>query len=380
MGRKIKLAILSVSAGAGHVRAAQALERCVLENYPNVEAIHLDVMNYVPKLFRKLYADSYVHIINRYPALWGYMYERSDVVKSDKSIVKKMRVAIERLNTKKLLKEMINLAPDVIVSTHFLPPELISRMIKAGAEIPPSWVQVTDFDLHGLWVHDHMTGYFAASDEVAFRMKARGIPDEIISVTGIPIMPVFSQPLSRTECASELGLNPDIPTLILMSGGLGVGGIYSLTEHLLGIEDELQIIALAGRNEELLAKFRVLAENFPGKLVPMGFTTTIERAMAASDLAITKPGGLTTSECLAMGLPMIAVSPIPGQEERNADYLLENGAALKAHDEIGVEFKVRDLLRHPEKLKRMSENAKRIGTPDAAKNVLRKVFSELALD
>ena len=379
MGKKIKLAILSVSAGAGHVRAAQALEQCVADNYPNVEAVHLDVMNYVPKLFRKLYAESYVHIINRYPALWGYMYAKSDVVKSDRSIVKKIRVAIERLNTKKLLQAMIKLAPDVIISTHFLPPELISRMIKAGAKIPPSWVQVTDFDLHGLWVQDHMTGYFAASDEVAFRMQTRGISEDIISVTGIPIMPAFGKKLSRRECAAELGLNPDIPTLILMSGGLGVGGIDSLTEHLLGIEEDIQIIALAGRNEHLLADLHTLAKQHPGKLVPMGFTTTIERAMAASDLAITKPGGLTTSECLAMGLPMIAVSPIPGQEERNADYLLENGAGFKAHDEIGVEFKVRELLKHPERLKQMSANAASIATPDAAKKVLQKVLGEISL-
>ena len=374
MGKKLKVAILSVAAGAGHVRAAQALEQSILENYPDAEAIHLDVMNYVPKLFRKLYAESYVHIINRYPALWGYMYEKSDLVRSDKSLVKKMRVAIERLNTKKLLKKMIELKPDIIISTHFLPPELISKMIKGGAKLPPSWVQVTDFDLHGLWVNDHMTGYFAASEEVAFRMKARGIPEDIITVTGIPIMPVFSQKLSREECAKELGLNPEIPTMILMSGGLGVGSIDSLTKHLLGIEEEMQIIALAGRNEQLLAKLQELAKQYPGKLVPMGFTTTIERAMAASDLAITKPGGLTTSECLAMGLPMIAVSPIPGQEERNADYILENGTGLKAHDETGVEFKVRELLKHPERLKQMSENAKKIGKPNAAKKVLEKVL------
>jgi processive 1,2-diacylglycerol beta-glucosyltransferase len=375
MTKKLKVAILSVSAGAGHVRAAQALEQSIADNYPDVEAIHLDVMNYVPKLFRKLYAESYVHIINRYPALWVYMYEKSDLIRSDKSLVKKIRVEIERLNTKKILAEMIKIAPDVIISTHFLPPELISKMIKAGAKVPPSWVQVTDFDLHGLWVHEHMTGYFAAGEEVAFRMKARGIPEEIITVTGIPIMPVFGKKLSRKECAAELGLNPEIPTLILMSGGLGVGKLDTLTKQLLGIGEKMQIIALAGRNEKLLASLKKLAEQYPGKLVPMGFTTTIERLMAASDLAITKPGGLTSSECLAMGLPMIAVSPIPGQEERNADYLLESGAALKAHDEIGVEFKVRELLKHPERLKKMAENAKKIGKPDAAKRVLEKVMA-----
>lgn len=372
--KKIKLAILSVSAGAGHVRAAQALEQCAIENYPNVEAIHLDVMDYVPKLFRKFYAESYIDIINKYPTMWGYMYKKSDIVRDDKSIIKKMRIAIERLNTKKLLKKMIDLAPDVIISTHFLPPELISRMIKKGAKLPPSWVQVTDFDLHALWVHDHMTGYFAASDEVAFRMEARGIPNEVIHITGIPIMPVFSNKLSRKECAKEFGLNPEITTVILMAGGLGVGGIYELTEHLLKIDKELQIISLAGKNKDLLAKLESLAEHYPEKLFPMGFTKIIERLMAASDVAITKPGGLTSSECLAMGLPMIIVSPIPGQEERNADYLLENGVGVKANDEIGVEYKIRELLSDRERLKQMSANATNISKGNAVKDVLEKVL------
>jgi len=195
MKKKIKIALLSVSAGAGHVRAAQALEQCAADKFPDIEAVHIDVMEHVPKLFRKMYAESYIHIVNKYPALWGYMYEKSDLVRSDRSVIKKFRVAIERLNTQKLLREMIKMAPDIIISTHFLPPELISRMIKNGSELPPSWVQVTDFDLHALWVHDFMTGYFAASKEVAYRMNSRGIAEEKISVTGIPIMPVFSKNL-----------------------------------------------------------------------------------------------------------------------------------------------------------------------------------------
>ena len=374
MTRKVKLLILSVSAGAGHVRAAQALAKTAEEQYPDVEAIHLDVMDYVPKLFRKLYAESYIQIVNHQPALWGYMYQKSDLVRNDKSAIKKLRVAIEEINTAKLKKLVKAMAPDTIISTHFLPPELISKLIRKGYQVPPSWVQVTDFDLHGLWVHEHMSGYFAASEEVAFRMEQRGIPKETISVTGIPIMPVFGQPLSRKECAGELGLDPAVPTIIVMSGGLGVGGISSLTEQLLNMEENFQIIALAGKNEKLLKELQKLANKTSKKLVPMGFTKTIERPMKASDLAVTKPGGLTTSECLAMGLPMIAVSPIPGQEERNADYLLESGAGLKAHDAIGVEFKVRQLLKNPKTLQQMSRNALGLGRPKAAEKVLQQVL------
>ena len=377
MEKKIKIAILSVSAGAGHVRAAQALEQSISDNYSDsAEAVHIDVMDYVPKLFRKLYADSYIHVINRYPGLWGYMYAKSDIIRSDKSIIKKVRVAIERLNTKKLLNKMIELKPDIIISTHFLPPELISRMIRKGASLPPSWVQVTDFDLHGLWVHEFMTGYFAASSEVAFRMKARGIPEEIIKVTGIPIMPLFAEKHSRKECAAQLGVDPDKFTVILMAGGLGVGGIFELTERILTIDEELQVISLAGKNETLLKKLTTLSAQYPGKLFPMGFTKTIEIAMGASDVAVTKPGGLTSSECLAMGLPMIVVSPIPGQEERNSDYLLENGVAMKAHDAIGVEFKIRELMKNTQKVKAMSKNASQISTPNAAKSVLEVVLQK----
>jgi processive 1,2-diacylglycerol beta-glucosyltransferase len=375
--RKIKIAVLSVSAGAGHVRAAQAIERVANERYENVEATHFDVMDYVPKMFRKLYAESYVHIVNRYPALWGYMYAKSDVVRGDKSMVKKLRVAVERLNTKKLLKKMVEFSPDILVSTHFLPPELISRMIKAGIELPPSWVQVTDFDLHSLWVQDHMTGYFAASEEIAFRMAAKGIPSDTIHATGIPIMPEFAEKPERSECARELGMDPEKTTLLLMSGGLGVGDIASLAERLVAMDADFQIVALAGKNAKLLDELKKLAVKHPEKLFPLGFTTTIERVMAASDLAVTKPGGLTSSECLAMGLPMIVVSPIPGQEERNADYLMENGAALKAQDALGVEFKVATLLEDPERLTEMGRAAKAISNPFAAEKVLDIILDSL---
>ena len=133
---------------------------------------------------------------------------------------------------------------------------------------------------------------------------------------------------------------------------------------------------MAGRNERLLHELRRIAANHPGRLFPLGFTRTIERVMAASDLAITKPGGLTTSECLAVGLPMIVVSPIPGQEERNADFLLENGAALKACGASALAYRVAGLLREPERLRVLRDSALRLGKPDAARRVLDIVLGE----
>ena len=365
------LLMLSVSAGAGHVRAAEALKKTAEENFPAHKAVHLDVMDFVPPLFRKIYADSYIKVVERSPALWGFLYTQTDKEEKEDSLIRKIRYAVQKLNTKKLFDKIAELKPDAVICTHFLPAELLSRMIGQKIFHTPVWVAVTDFDIHGLWIQPHMSGYFAASPEVAWRMKDKGINPERIHVTGIPIMPAFGRIYSRAECAKRLGINPDRKTILLMSGGLGVGGIHLAAERLLNINSDFQIIALAGKNKELLEELKKLEKLFPGKLKPTGFTSTIEINMAASDLAISKPGGLTTAECLAMGLPMIVISPIPGQEERNADYLLENGIALKAHNAAVLEFKLIELLKNPAKLCEMRKAATSIGRPDAAMDILK---------
>lgn len=368
--------VLSVSAGAGHVRAALALCAAAERAFPQLRLTHVDVMDLVPAGFRKVYADSYIKLVERAPLLWAYLYQSTDR-RRERSVVDTLRRNVERLNTRKLEHELARLAPDGIICTHFLPVELLSRHIGEGRQTPPVWVQVTDFDVHGLWIHPHMQGYFVANEEVASRIAARGIPPERVRVSGIPIMPQFSEPPDRAQVAAELGLDPGRATLLMMSGGAGVGGIEALARRLLAVGRELQIVALAGRNEPMLSALRSLAASHPGRLYPMGFTSTIERPMAAADLAITKPGGLTTSECLAMNLPMILVSPIPGQEERNADYLLESGVALKAVDAAALEFKVCRLLDEPERLATMRGCMSAVAKPRAAVDVLRQVASHL---
>lgn len=370
-----KIAILSVSAGAGHVRAAQALQAAAERWYPGVETVHVDLMDLVPKLFKTIYADTYLKVVEHHPAFWGYLYDKSDREKVD-SALSRLRVAIERLNTQKLKKVLAEYNPDHVICTHFLPAQLLSHKIRVGEFHKPVWVQVTDFDVHALWIHPHMSGYFAAHEEVAWRMAERGIPRERIRVTGIPIMPVFGERCDRSSCAAEFGLDPARTTLLMMSGGTGVGGIDTLAERLLGLEGDFQLVALAGRNGKLLADLQDLAKGHPGRLLPLGFTRVIERIMAASDLAITKPGGLTTSECLAVGLPMIVVSPIPGQEERNADFLLENGAALKACDAGALAWRVDRLLREPDRMASMRCQALKLGRPDAARDVLAVVLAK----
>jgi processive 1,2-diacylglycerol beta-glucosyltransferase len=361
--------VLSVSAGAGHVRAAQAIAAAAHAAQPPLDVTHLDLLTLVPKEFRKLYGEQYIKLVEKLPQLWSYLYAKTDRPSRD-SLTGKLKRAAEKLNTRKLNAEIERLSPDVILCTHFLPAELLSRQKAKGRALPPLWVQVTDFDVHALWVHPHVDRYCVANDEVAFRLADRGVPRGKITVTGIPVMPQFSAPLDRAICARELGLAPEKFTVLMMAGGAGVGSLDTLAERVLQLPERPQIVALAGRNAELLQRLQTLAKRHPGKLFPLGFTTTVERVMTAADLVVTKPGGLSVSECLAKQRPMLLISPIPGQEERNADYLLESGAAIKAVDGATFVFKLAGLLAEPARLPAMSAAAARISRPNAAADVV----------
>ncbi|MFC5473983.1 MGDG synthase family glycosyltransferase [Paraherbaspirillum soli] len=369
-----KILILSVSAGAGHMRAAEAIRVCAASHAEPIEATHLDVMAYVSGSFRKLYTDFYIKLVSDHPALWGYLYQKTDET-SHSAMSQKIRRAVERLNCRTLLAEIRRLKPDAIICTHFLPAELLSREIGKGRVSVPVWVQVTDFDLHNMWIVPNMRGYFAANEEIAYRMRQRGLAADAVHVSGIPIMPAFSAPLERAVCAAEYGLDPKRKTFLMMAGGAGLGSLESLAERLLAMDGDFQLIALAGKNQQMLESLNRVALAHPGRLFPQGFTDKVERLMACADLVITKPGGLTTSECLAMGLPMIVNSPIPGQEERNADFLLEQGVALKAIDAIALEYRIRGLLDDPERLAAMRRKIAPLGRPHAAQFVLDSVLA-----
>ncbi len=374
--RNKTLAIISVSAGTGHVRAAESLKETAESLYPDVTTVHVDVMEMVSNLFRKLYAGSYIKIIDRHPALWGYLYEKTDKLKNEPSPVDRLRLSIERLNLRKLKTWLKETRPEHIICTHFLPAHLLSRMILKGKYSRPVWLQVTDYDIHALWVIKNITGYFAASEEVTWRMIDRGLEPDRIHVTGIPVMPAFTRPLSRKDCAAQLGVNPEKMTILMMSGGSGVGGMYKVSERVLKVNGDFQLIVLTGKNERLLKDLNELASKYKGRLFPLGFTNSVERVMAVCDLAIIKPGGLSTAECLVMGLPMLLISTVPGQEERNATYLLENGAALKAYDAAGLEYRLYTLLKDRNLLHRMHENVIGLARPDAAQNVIRTVMED----
>jgi processive 1,2-diacylglycerol beta-glucosyltransferase len=208
-------------------------------------------------------------------------------------------------------------------------------------------------------------------------MRAHAIDPARIHVTGIPILPAFGERYYRQACAARFGLDPDRRTCLLMGGGAGLG-VAALARRLLAIDKALQLVVLAGKNAQALADLKTLAAGEgKGRLFPMGFTSDVPHLMGAADIVVTKPGGLSTSECLAMGVPMIVSAPIPGQEERNADYLLENGAALKAIDDLALEHRMRLLQAAPERLDIMRERARSLGRPHAARDAIRIVFESL---
>jgi processive 1,2-diacylglycerol beta-glucosyltransferase len=368
-----KLLLLSVSAGAGHGRAAQAIAAAAQPL--QIQAEHWDVMDYVPATFKKIYTEYYIKLVGKAPKLWGYLYDATNHSEPDEAM-QRMRRGVERLSARPLLKAIEQFAPDAIVCTHFLPAEVLAHAIKKQGFNCPVWVQVTDFDLHRLWVQPGMAGYFAANEEIGSRMQDHDVPTGQIHVTGIPIMPVFGQVQDRAQCAAQFGLHANKPTVLLMGGGEGLGGLDTIAARLLAAVPEFQLVVLAGKNTESLNLLQQLVKQFPLRLFPQGFTNQVERLMACSDLVVSKPGGLTTSECLAMGLPMIVNAPIPGQEERNCDFLLEQSVALKAIDLLSLEYRLKRLLEDRQLLATMRAKAKQLGRPRAAHDVLAAVFAK----
>jgi processive 1,2-diacylglycerol beta-glucosyltransferase len=369
-----KLMVLSVSSGAGHGRAADAI--CSQANAGNaqVAARHIDVMDLASFALRKVYTRLYIALVNKFPSLWHQIYHRTDRSQSN-GLFDRLRRAMEQASVSRLLQEIERVAPDAIICTHFLPAEILARMRRNGRLGCPVWVQVTDFDVHRMWVHNGITGYFAGNEEVAYRLRDRGVAANAIRVTGIPIMEAFRQTPDRVECASELGIDPTRMTLLLMGGGAGLGNLDEVADRLMQLDRDFQLVVMAGRNIAALARLRTLEKRFPNRLFAYGYTGHVAKLMACSDLAITKPGGLTVSECLAMGLPMILYRPIPGQEERNADYLLEQGVALKANDAATLEYRVIELLKQPERLAAMRSRALGLGRVNAARDVVDTVLA-----
>jgi processive 1,2-diacylglycerol beta-glucosyltransferase len=364
-----KVLVLSASAGAGHVRAAQAIERAFAESGAAREVRHVDTLEFTNAVFRRLYSKMYIDMVNRAPEVLGWLYDFLDTPWERE----RRRLLLDKFNTRPFVKMVREYKPDAIVCTHFLPSEIVS-WLKANRRLScAQGIVVTDFDVHAMWLCHHYERYFVALDETRVHLERLGIPPEKISVTGIPVDPRFAVARDKREARARLGLVADRTTVLLSAGGFGVGPIEHLVDSLLATEHPLQVVAICGRNEEAKARLgKFVARRTPERhaVEVVGYTTEMDEYMSASDLLVGKPGGLTTSEALAKGLVMVIVNPIPGQEERNSDHLLEEGAAIRCNNLPALAYKVDRLLGDPARFEAMRANVRRLAKPRAAFDIV----------
>ena len=394
--RPPNILILTASVGAGHLRAAEAVELALKQLAPDAVVRNVDLMTCATAAFRRVYAKSYLDLVSKAPHLLGYFYDLTDRAPSATSKRDKFRLLVERANLTKLnpiLHDPAGGGWDIVVNTHFLPAEIIARLrrkkkwpLNPTTRKPvPQFTVVTDFDAHGLWVNDPTDHYFVATEEAAISLGRWGVPRNIISITGIPIHPVFAQHKDPKACRVKHGLAQDRPIVLLLAGGFGVGPIEQLFEAALKVEKPIHLVVVCGKNEALKKRLLSLSSH-PTSHIPhltspstsiLGFTKDMDELMAAADIVVSKPGGLTTSEILARGAAMAIVNPIPGQESRNSDYLLENGAAIKINSAAVLPHKLNRLLSNPAKLANLRASAKRLGHPQAALSVAREVLAAI---
>jgi processive 1,2-diacylglycerol beta-glucosyltransferase len=367
---KPRVLLLSASSGAGHVRAAEALKKafsargdCAVE--------HVDAIEYVSKLFQRVYDKAYITMVRRAPEFMGVLYERTD--RPWRHL--RRRLAFDRLNTASMIRMLERVQPDLCIATHFLPAEILAWLVAKRKLRARNAIVVTDYDVHSLWLCRTVDRYYVAVEETAEYLANIGVPREKICVSGIPVDPVFAAPCEKSAARRHLKLDPDAVVLLVAAGGYGVGPVEELVERLARLRRPWQIVAAAGKSEKMRRRLEVIsasAGKLPsgaGRLVPVGFTTEMDQYMAAADLLVGKAGGLTTSEALARALPLAIVDPIPGQESRNADHLLEAGAAIRCNNLPAAAWKIAKLLDAPDRVASMREAASLLGRPHAAAKI-----------
>ena len=368
-----QILIISASAGAGHTMAAKAVEQVFKESYKDEFHVqHIDLLQFSTALYKMLYHDVYLYMSSKQPQLYGYIYTESDRIKRQKKPDFLWRW-MDSLNSRKFINFILENHWDIIVTTHFLPVQLIASLKKRHRMETPLMTVTTDYGLHSYWFSTECEHYVVADEDSRRHLMAVGIDGLRVHPFGIPVMPVFARKKNRRALLAKYGLDPSLTTVLLLSGGFGVSPIEHVVTDLERVKSPFQLVAIAGRNRKLLVHLRDMAKKLPYPLRPVGFTDQMDEYMKASDLVITKPGGLTTAEALACGLPMLVINPIPGQEDMNSDMVLENGAGAKAMHPVDVPDKVQQILQAPGRLAAMRKAAAVLGKPDAAEKTARLI-------
>lgn len=367
--------IISARVGAGHVQAARAVEEALSARGMADRVYHLDLMTLVPSWFRKLYAGGYAWMATRHPRLFGRAFHMTDRDGSPwPSVSERLRIRIDGWIIRELRRWLRDAKPRLIVHTHFLAPAPVGRWIESEGWPTRQVAVVTDFYPHRIWLARPVERYFVAADMTREQLVVRGVDAERISVTGIPVIARHRQPTDKDRVFREFDWPVGRPVLLLMAGSdFVVGPIEKVVDELLSAFPDVTLQVAGGKNETLLRALEAKKAGHPNLRV-IGFTDRIQDLFTTATLVISKTGGITTSECLARGAAVVALFPVPGQEEANADYLVSHGAGVKVMRVADVTPAVRGLLESPERVSRMRERAGALGRGDAADRVVDAVL------
>lgn len=357
-----RILILSAGVGAGHNAAAAAIKQAALARDDVDEVLVLDVLQQSSTLYRDLLGKGYFALVDNAPWLvdWGY-----DV--SDKPFARRGPIdPWTRANSIPAISEIKRFKPTAIVCTHFLPAQLVSSLVLRGATDAKTAIVTTDYDFHWLWLASAFHAIFLARDEGRVQLTAQGVPADRVAAVGIPI----SAPPSTAQAAPFVRDPDDVPKLLISAGASGGDYAAAVVRQTMHVRSPFHATVVCGRNTELQRQIEQLVAPAGDRYRVLGYTPEMPNLLREADLFIGKPGGLSASECMAAGLPMVLVNPIPGQEVRNGDYLMEQGAAVRCNTPTTIGWKIDEILREPGRLQRMQAAAQRLGRPMAAADVL----------
>jgi len=361
-GRRERILILSAGVGSGHNSAAAALREACADR-SDVEAVEvLDVLEVGSALYRDLLGKGYFVLVDGAPWIVSLGYDLSDQPFKRRGPVDPWT----RANAMPSLRRLRAFRPTAVICTHFLPAQLIASLLLRGALDARCAIVTTDFDFQGLWLASAFHRLFLAREESRVQLAEWGVPVDRLGVTGIPVRP---QPADAPPADAGAA------SMLLVSAG-AAGGDYALAavHQIMRMRSPLRAVIVCGRNEDLRREVETLTAG-DDRFTVLGFTDRIPQLLREAALFIGKPGGLSASECMAAGLPMVLVNPIPGQEVRNGDYLIEEGAAVRCATTATLGWKVDRILSEPGRLARMRERAAAIGRPQAAPDVLEELLT-----
>jgi processive 1,2-diacylglycerol beta-glucosyltransferase len=370
MGRRVL--ILAAGIGSGHNIAAGVLESG-FRAAPEVDAVQrLDILESTNEVYRTLYDDGYFALVEAAPWLVGWGYDANDPPFK----LAHWTSLWDRINTTATSKAIRAFRPDIVVCTHFLPTRLVSLMLTRGVLEATLAVVTTDYDFQGLWLSSAFNHFFVARDETKAHMAAIGVPSDRITVSGIPVRPALGDSVNREAILQRYDLRPDRPILLISAGAAGGAYTQTIVQQTFRMHNDFQAVVVCGRNAQLKTQIEGLVAMRRNQYRVLGYTNDMPDLIRAATLFVGKPGGLSSSECMAAGLPMVLIHPIPGQEVRNSDFLLEEGAAVRCNYETTVGYKIDQLLAEPDRITRMAESARRIGRPEAGPQIASQVLHD----